>query len=369
MYKTLLDQDWTDLLASSIVTSSGLAEVLPVLVEDVGAVIEKYPMRINSYFLSLILKEGASNRTTQKKGVAAGKGPLWQQAVPNIEELDQKSDADPLWEEAQSPLPNLIHRYPDRVVFMVSNRCAMYCRHCMRKRRVGDHDGNFNVTEKTINEGIKYITSTPSVKETILSGGDPLMLSDKRVFDILNRLNAITHLDLIRIHTRVPSTLPQRITPSLVSLLKGFHPIYINIQFNHPDEITPEATLACSRLADAGIPLGSQTVLLKGVNDDPEVMMHLMRKLLTIRVRPYYLHHGDPVCGTLHFRTSVKKGLDIMETMRGRLSGIGVPHYMIDLPEGGGKVPLLPAYVRRKERDGRFPVKNYLGKLYDYPVA
>jgi len=342
---------WQELLSMSVVTAGQLAAVLPVEKAAVAAVIRTYPLRINPYALSLIKEKD---------------DPLWRQAVPDLKELDPETglSPDPLWEEAQSPVPYLIHRYPDRVVFMVSNQCAMYCRHCMRKRGVGRPAG---ITETAIDAGIAYISDQPAVKDVILSGGDPLLLEDDRLGEILKRLHRIGHVELLRIHTRTPCTLPQRITGPLVEMLKRFFPLYVNIQFNHPDEITPRSEKACRMLANAGIPLGCQTVLLKGVNDDPGVMMRLMRALLRIRVKPYYLHHTDPVRGTRHFRTSVDKGLAIMQALRGNLSGMGVPSYMIDLPEGGGKVPLLPAYVLGRDKD-RLTVRNYQGKVFAYPL-
>jgi lysine 2,3-aminomutase len=261
-------------------------------------------------------------------------------------------------------VPGLTHRYPDKVLFLVSNHCAMYCRHCMRKRKVGRPGV---VTATTIDQGIGYIASNPAIKDVLLSGGDPLMLENEAIESLLSRLRRIKHLDIIRIHTRMPCTLPQRITPDLVNILKRFHPLYINTQFNHPAEITPLATSACALLANAGIPLGCQSVLLKGVNDDPAVMQQLMRMLLKIRVKPYYIHHGDPIKGTGHFRTAIETGIRIMESLRGRISGMGVPHYMIDLPGGGGEVPLLPEYIIKKE-NGMLTVKNHNGKIFEYPV-
>ncbi len=308
-------------------------------------------MRINPYYLSLIRSAG---------------DPLWKQAVPDIAELrDFLETDDPLTEEKQSPVPGLIHRYPDRVVFLVSSRCAVFCRHCMRKRKVGHP---FVVTEKTIRDGILYIRENRAVRDVILSGGDPLLLEDEPLRDILEQIHGISHVETIRIHTRVPCTLPQRITPELAGMLKRFHPLFINTHFNHPDEITPEATLACSRLADAGIPLGCQTVLLKGVNDRPEIMVRLMRKLLSIRVRPYYIHQGDLVRGTGHFHTSVSKGLEIMAALRGHVSGMAVPQYMIDLPGGGGKIPLLPEYILEKRPD-LWRIRTWDGRIVEYPLA
>ncbi|MDO9263254.1 MAG: KamA family radical SAM protein [Desulfosalsimonadaceae bacterium] len=350
-------QSWQRLLANSIVTPEALSAILPVDPEVVRRVTQKYPMRINPYFLSLISEKNS---------------PLWRQCVPDIQELDHDValEPDPLWEEPQSPVANLIHRYPDRVLFMVSSQCAMYCRHCMRKRRVGAHG---HISENDLDRGIAYIRSQPGLKEVILSGGDPLLLADDRIERLLAQLHQIPHVDMIRIHTRTPCTLPQRITDDLVAVFRRFAPLYINIQFNHPDEITQAAATACESLADAGIPLGSQTVLLKGVNDDPEVMMRLMQKLLKIRVRPYYLHHADPIEGTRHFRTSLETGKRIMAHLRGRMSGMGVPHYMIDLPQGGGKVPILPDYIKpdhnKKDAPGKLMVKNFEGNIFTYPAG
>jgi lysine 2,3-aminomutase len=348
---TPTDYPWKALLADSITTAEALAAVLPVDRDAVARVIARYPMRINPYVLSLIQKRD---------------GPLWRQAIPDLRELDDGPGVapDPTHEAFQSPSPRVVHRYPDRVVFLVSDRCALYCRHCMRKRMVGRERG---VTESDIEAGIGYIRDSRAVREVILSGGDPFLLSDDRIGDILCRLRRISHVDVIRIHTRIPCVLPARVTGELAALLGGFHPLYVNVQFNHPDELTPEAEAACAQLADAGIPLGSQTVLLKGVNDDPATMMNLMRGLLKNRIRPYYLHHADPVAGTGHFRTGVDAGLAIVRHLQGRLSGMGIPRYMIDLPRGGGKVPLGPDYVCR-EAAGGLTVRNYRGDCFEYPL-
>jgi lysine 2,3-aminomutase len=323
---------WQEMLLKSISTAGQIADCFPLDTMAIQRVLERYPMRINPYYFSLIRRIG---------------DPLWLQAVPDIRELDDDAgaEADPLWEEAQSPAPLVIHRYPDRVVFLVSSQCAMYCRHCMRKRRVGRGE---KITRASLEQGIDYIRSTPAVREVILSGGDPLVLSDERLEWILGAIRMVSHVEIIRIHTRVPCALPRRVTIGLAKMLKTFHPLYVNIQFNHPDEITPESAAACERLADAGIPLGSQTVLLKGINDNADVMEELLRSLMRIRVKPYYLHHGDPVCGAGHFRTSVEKGLEIMRALYGRIDPIGIPRYVVDLPKGGGKVPLLPSDINLK---------------------
>jgi len=248
------------------------------------------------------------------------------------------------------------------VVLLVSNQCAVYCRYCMRKRAVGKP---ISITDETIEAGIGYIKDHDAIRDVILSGGDPFMLDDRKLQRILEKIHSIPHVELIRIHTRVPATLPQRVTPSLTQILKAFHPLYINVHINHPCEITAEAAGACEMLADAGIPLGCQTVLLKGVNDDPGVMTALVQKLLKIRVKPYYLHHPDPVCGTRHFYVHPDVGLDVMDALRGHTSGLGVPHYMIDLPGGGGKVSLFSESVVAKQ-PGKWLIRNYAGKVYDY---
>ena len=343
--------EWNQILSESIVTADQLARHLPVDAGEIERVTRKYPMRINSYYMALIKEKGSS---------------LGKQAIPDIKELeDTRHSDDPLDEERQSPAPNIIHRYPNRVLFLVSGRCALYCRFCMRKRGLG---GQIAADEQTIDLGLGYIRRNFHINEVVLSGGDPLLLDDAVLEKILHRLRAIPHIEVIRIHTRTPCVLPQRISKELADLFKRFHPVYINTHFNHPDEITPEAARACTYLADAGVPLGCQTVLLKGVNDTPRTMKQLMQRLLKIRVRPYYIHHADPVRGTGHFRTPVKVGLKIMKALRGNLSGMCVPQYMIDLPGGGGKVPMLPAY--HKKTAGEFlRVENYKGDIFEYPLS
>jgi len=243
----------------------------------------------------------------------------------------------------------------------VSSTCATICRFCMRKWRVGNQRLN---ALNPLQSALKYIETTPAIRDVILSGGDPLLLSDEIIEDILSRLRRITHLEMIRINTRAPVTLPDRITLRLCRMLKRYHPLYVNTHFNHPSEITPQSTEACNRLADAGIPLGNQTVLLKGVNDDLTVMKELMQKLLTIRVRPYYIHQMDLARGTAHFRTSVETGLKIMAGLRGHTSGMATPYYVVDLPGGKGKVPILPDDVKRQGQT--FFLRNYLGEVVEY---
>jgi lysine 2,3-aminomutase len=308
-------------------------------------------MRINAYFLDRVLRGG---------------DPLARQVVPDPRELeDTKGLDDPLAEDTYSPVPQVTHRYPDRVLFTVTNGCAVYCRFCTRKRKVGRGKP---VSVQDIVGGIRYIRQTPQVKDVLVSGGDPFMLTDERIEWLLRKLKEIPHIETIRIGTRIPCVLPARVTPSLVRVLKRIRPLYINVHFNHPDEITKEAEAACRSLADAGAVLGNQTVLLRGINDDSSILASLFRGLLRMRVRPYYLLQADLTKGTDHFRTRIETGLAIMEKLRGHVSGLAVPHYVVDLPHGGGKVPLVPRYVvRRDERE--WIVKNYLGREYAYPQA
>jgi lysine 2,3-aminomutase len=341
---------WRAILSESITSPEDLPASIETdrpLLQDVT---DRYPMRINPYYLGLVKETG---------------DPIYKQCIPDIREIsDETGVDDPLNEEGDSPVPGLTHRYPDRALFLVSSRCAMYCRFCNRKRKVGQTS---MVTKKSIREGLAYIRGHREIRDVLLSGGDPLLLSNRELFRILTDLRAMSHVEIIRIGTRIPCTLPQRITPQLANILRQFKPLYINTHFNHPDEITEEASLACNRLADAGIPLGSQTVLLKGINDDPGIMKALMQKLLTIRVRPYYLFQADPAKGTSHFWTPLNRGLEIMAALQGHTSGLCVPHFAVDLLGGGGKIPLLPEYVT--ERDGDVLVlRNYLGKKYRHPV-
>lgn len=346
---------WQKLLSRSVVK----VEDLPFspgsshYKEKLKQVAELYPIRINKYFLDQIKEEG---------------DPLWKQVVPTPEELDDylaeaSLISDPLNEEGDMPVPELVHRYPDRVLLMVNNHCPIICRFCTRKRKIG-HPGI--VTRDTLRQGIEYIRAHEEVRDVILSGGDPLLVPDKELERILSELRSIPHLEIIRIGTRVPGTLPQRVTEELCSMLKKYHPLYFNMHFNHPAEITPEVEKAVNMLADTGIPLGSQTVLLEGVNDDSQVMKELMHKLLKIRVKPYYLYQADMALGTGHFRTSVQKGLDIISDLQGHTSGMGVPYFVIDTPGGGGKVRLLPDTVI-EHNDREVIIKNYEGKVFRYP--
>jgi lysine 2,3-aminomutase len=272
---------------------------------------------------------------------------------------------DSLDEDADSPVPNITHRYPDRVLFLVSPVCSTYCRFCTRRRKVGDPE---KIPLNQFDAAFDYLREHPEVRDVVLSGGDPLLLSDRRIEYFLSTLRAIPHIEIIRIHTRVPSHLPERITPELCDIIRRHHPVYVNVHFNHPDELTPAAEKALARLADCGAPLGSQTVLLKGVNDDPDIMKRLMQKLLRARVKPYYIYQADVVAGAEHFRTSVEKGIEIIQALRGWTSGLGVPHYVIDAPGGGGKIPILPEYVQ-SVTDSEVVLRNYAGEEFRYPLV
>ena len=343
-------EPWKRMLSKNVTTAEELGSLFDVEEEETQRVVARYPMAINRYYLGLIRNKGDG---------------IYRQAVPDIREITEDEGLeDPLNEEGLSPVPGLTHKYPDRVLFLVSGQCAMYCRFCNRKRKVGRSS---MVTRETVREGIAYIKGNKKIRDVLLSGGDPLLLSDRDLYVLLSKLRAISHLEIIRIGTRVPCTLPQRVTQRLADMLKGFHPLYINTHFNHPAEITAEASLACARLVDAGIPLGCQTVLLKGINDDPAVMRILMQKLLAIRVRPYYLFQADRAKGTSHFWTPLEKGVEILGALQGYTSGLCVPRFMIDLPGGGGKIPLVPDYVMG-EGKGHLRLKNYLGEEYIYPL-
>lgn len=339
---------WQKNLTNSIECPEQLAGLFDVSAEPIQAVTARYPMRITPYYLALIQKVD---------------DPIWRQSVPDPIELNDCQSEDPLNENALSPVPGLVHRYPDRVVWLVSGECAVYCRFCMRKGRVGCRSRNRETID--LKAGLEYIATNRAIRDVIISGGDPLLLDDGALEVILGGLRRISHVEIVRIGTRVPVTLPERVTAGLCMLLKKYHPLFMNTHFNHPREVTAESAKACARLVDAGIPLGNQTVLLRGVNDDVEVMKLLMQRLLAIRVRPYYIHQMDLVQGTGHFRTGISQGIRIMEALRGHTSGLANPHYVVDLPGGKGKVPLSPEYIRRKGR--KVFLKNYLGEEVEYP--
>src|SRR5438270_1962313 len=289
--------------------------------------------------------------------------PIWRQYVPDLQELEVGDGlVDSLAEDAHSPVPNITHRYPDRALFLVRPVCATYCRFCTRRRKVGDPE---KIPLNQYDSAFEYLAAHSEIRDVILSGGDPMMLSDRRLEYIFQRLRAIPHIEIIRIGSRITSHLPERITPEFCEMVRKYHPVYMNTHFNHPSELTPASVAALARLADAGIPLGCQTVLLKGVNDDPQVMKELMQKLLMARVRPYYIYMADQVAGGEHFRTQVEKGLEIVKALRGWTSGLAVPHFVIDAPGGGGKVPLLPEYVEEITED-EVIFRNYEGKRFVY---
>jgi lysine 2,3-aminomutase len=286
--------------------------------------------------------------------------------VPVLDEflVSPGETSDPLSEEHDSVISNLVHRYPDRVLFLVSGFCAAYCRYCTRSHMVASQKCHPGIHAWM--PALNYIKENTQIRDVLISGGDAFTMSDNHIDFLLSALRSIPHVEIIRIGTKVPMVLPQRITRSLINVLRKYHPLFISIHATHPDEITPETTQALQKLADAGLPLGSQTVLLKGINDELEIMKRLMHGLLRNRVRPYYLYQCDPILGSSHFRTPVSKGLSIIEGLRGHTSGYAVPHYVIDAPGGGGKIPLLPDYYQGRD-NGNVVLRNYEGKLFYYP--
>jgi len=293
--------------------------------------------------------------------------PIRRTMIPIVGELSRgpgEAD-DPLAEDSHSPVPGVVHRYPDRILFLVTNFCATYCRYCTRARMVGQ-TGEYHFNTQQFEKGIAYVESHPEIRDVLLSGGDPLTMADDRLEWLLSRLRKIPHVEFLRVGTKVPAVLPQRITPKFVRMLKRYSPLWISIHFMHPDELTPEVAAACNRLADAGMPLGSQTVLTRDVNDNVDTMKRLMHGLLKMRVRPYYLYQCDPISGSSHFRTPVEKGLEIIEGLRGHTTGYAVPTFVIDAPGGGGKIPLVPDYVVGRDGDDVL-LRNYEGQTYRYP--
>jgi lysine 2,3-aminomutase len=343
--------DWQKILHESIDTLDKLANRFGSDVIDVDALkpaFDNFQMRITPAALEQIKEVG---------------DPMWNQYVPTVQELDIVDGViDSLDEDGDSPVPNITHRYPDRALFLVSPVCATYCRFCTRRRKVGDPE---KIPLNQYDSAFAYLEAHTEIRDVILSGGDPMMLSDRRLEYIFQRLRTIPHIEIIRIGSRITSHLPERITPEFCDMVRKYHPVYMNTHFNHPSELTPSAVAALARLADAGVPLGCQTVLLRGVNDDPQVMKELMQKLLKARVRPYYIYMADQVAGGEHFRTQVEKGLEIVKALRGWTSGLAVPHFVIDAPGGGGKVPLLPEYVEEITED-EVIFRNYEGKRFVY---
>ena len=348
--------DWKWQIGHRITTMEQISRFISITAEEQEALSGELglPFAVTPYYLSLLHPEDPAQ-------------PLRRTVVPTSREwvTGFGEEEDPLDEEGCSPVPGLIHRYPDRVLLLVTGRCSTYCRYCTRSRMVTD--GHAAVGEDTWNAAISYIEANTDIRDVLISGGDPLILPDGKLQWLLARLHRIEHVQIMRIGTKVPVVLPQRITPQLVSMLKKYHPLYMSIHFTHPDEITPECAAACARLADAGIPLGSQTVLLKGINDSVPVMTDLVHRLMAARVRPYYLYQCDPIHGSAHFRTSVHKGLEIIRGLRGHTTGYAVPTYVIDAPGGGGKIPIMPDYVLGHE-EGYLKLRNYEGKVFSYPA-
>lgn len=347
--------DWKWQVKNRIQTVDDLKQHVNLTNEEEQAiekVLGKLRMSITPYYLTLIDPNNP-------------KCPIRLQAIPTIYELKNgRNDlVDPLHEDVDSPVPGLTHRYPDRVLFLITDMCSMYCRHCTRRRFAGQKDKELNL--ETINRGIDYIAQHPEVRDVLLSGGDALLVSDERLEYILKRLRDIEHVEVIRIGTRTPVVLPQRITDDLVKMIQKYHPIWINTHFNHSKEITPETKIALDKMANAGIPLGNQSVLLRGVNDCIHIMKQLVQDLVYLRVRPYYIYQCDLSQGIEHFRTPVSKGIEIIEGLRGHTSGFAVPTFVVDAPGGGGKIPVMPNYLI-SQGPGRVVLRNFEGKIATY---
>jgi lysine 2,3-aminomutase len=358
-YPMVTDAEWTDWRWQSrnrIKNLAQLENLLELSADERRAIVEggsMLPLGITPYYVSLL------DPTNPNNALRRTVIPVTGEFLRGPGEAD-----DPLGEDGHSPVPGLVHRYPDRVLFLALDFCTTYCRYCTRSRVVGH--GELAPSDARLEAMFDYIRKTPAIRDVLISGGDPLALADEKLDYILGRLRDIPHVEFIRIGTKMPAVLPQRITPSLVRVLRKHHPIWMSVHYLHPDECTTEAFTACARLADAGIPIGSQTVLLKGVNDDVGTMKELMQRLLLMRVRPYYLYQCDPISGSSHFRTSIQTGLDIMEGLRGHTTGYGVPTYVVDAPGGGGKIPLQPQYVVGRSGED-LVLRNYEGREYRYP--
>jgi len=348
--------DWRWQLKNRVTTLAGLEKHLALTSEERAGVLlagSKLALAVTPHYFNLIEKDNPGC-------------PIRRQVIPRIEEgYDSPFDmADPCGEDSSMPVPGLVHRYPDRVLFLVTDRCASYCRYCTRSRVVS------GVGEQELHtdfeEAFAYLARHTEVRDVLLSGGDALLLSDDKLEGLLKRLRAIPHIEFLRIGTRVPIFLPQRITPALCAMLRKYHPLWMSVHVNHPRELTVEVRDALGRLADAGIPLGNQSVLLAGVNDDAVVMKELVQKLLLCRVRPYYLYQCDLIRGSSHLRTSVAKGIEIIEALRGHTSGYAVPQFVIDAPGGGGKVPVNPGYVLYHDKE-KVVIRNFEGRIFEYP--
>ncbi|MCB2295383.1 lysine 2,3-aminomutase [Clostridium algoriphilum] len=358
LFKDVTDEQWNDWewqVTNRIETVEQLKKYIPLTQEEEEGAkkcLQTLRMAITPYYLALIDPNDPYD-------------PIRKQAIPTAFEL-HKADADlldPLHEDTDSPVPGLTHRYPDRVLLLITDMCSMYCRHCTRRRFAGQNDNSMPMEK--IDKAIDYIRDTPQVRDVLLSGGDALLVSDDKLEYIIKKLREIPHVEIIRIGSRVPVVLPQRITKELVDMLKKYHPIWVNTHFNHPNEITEEAKFACERLANAGVPLGNQSVLLRGVNDCTHIMMELVHELVKIRVRPYYIYQCDLSMGLEHFRTPVSKGIEIIEGLRGHTSGFCVPTFVVDAPGGGGKIPVMPGYIISQSPE-KIVLRNFEGVITTY---
>jgi lysine 2,3-aminomutase len=347
--------DWRWQIRNRIRTYEELRRTLPAVesIPEIDQVAAKYPLAITPYYASLIRRADCSD-------------PIYHMAVPQIQELHDPSflHADPLEEEHDMPVPGLVHRYRDRALLIATTMCAMYCRHCTRKRVAGTKESSISICR--LRQVSEYLTAHPEITDVIISGGDPLTMPTALLERVLSAVRSVPSVEIIRIGTRAPVVLPQRITDELVQMLRKYHPVWINTHFNHPSELTEESISALARLADAGIPLGNQSVLLRGINDDPRVMESLCRALVRARVRPYYLFQCDLVRGIEHFRTPLSRGIEIMEYLRGRLSGLAIPTFVVDTPHGGGKIPLLPNYILSTS-PSHTVLRNFEGMMVNYP--
>jgi lysine 2,3-aminomutase len=358
LFKDVPDEQWNDWkwqVKNRIETVEDLKKYIPLTQEEEEGVVkclQSLRMAITPYYLSLI-------------DINDPHDPVRKQAIPTALELHKSSceAVDPLHEDGDSPVPGLTHRYPDRALLLVTDQCSMYCRHCTRRRFAGHHDSS--LPTRQIDNAIDYIAKTPVIRDVLISGGDPLLLSDDNLEYIIKRLREIPHVEIVRIGSRTPVVMPQRITENLVNMLKKYHPIWLNTHFNHSNEITEDSKRACELLANAGIPLGNQSVLLRGVNDCVHVMKKLVNELVKIRVRPYYIYQCDLSMGLSHFRTPVAKGIEIIEGLRGHTSGFCVPTFVVDAPGGGGKTPVMPNYVISQGAN-KIILRNFEGVITTY---
>lgn len=358
LWKDVTDTQWNDWqwqVKNRITDVETLKKVINITEKEeneINQVLKKFRMGITPYYASLMDPDDPSC-------------PIRMQAVPTIMETHESiaDMEDPLAEDVDSPVPGLTHRYPDRVLFLITDQCSMYCRHCTRRRFAGQHDSE--APKDRIEKGIEYIRNTPQIRDVLLSGGDALLVSDDRLEYIIKELREIPHVEIIRIGSRAPVVMPMRITDDLVNMLKKYHPIWLNTHFNHPKEITEDSKEAARKMADAGIPLGNQSVLLRGINDCPYIMKDLVQKLVMMRIRPYYIYQCDLSMGIEHFRTKVSKGIEIIESLRGHTSGFAVPTFVVDAPGGGGKIPVMPQYLI-SQSPTKVALRNYEGVITTY---